>query len=81
MTVNLFGRANSFSASVEKIKSVFGVGCVWALRPTREGNTVVLAFRSVPEVTREVLSQRADAIESRWGLPAKKWLKLLQTYV
>jgi hypothetical protein len=31
----------------------------------------------VPAVMREVLTQRADAIESRWELPAKKWLKLL----
>jgi spermidine synthase len=81
MTVNLFGRDNSYKASLEKIKQVFGVSCVWAFAPTREGNTVVMAFRTAPEVTREVLMQRADAIESRWAegnLPAKKWLKLLK---
>ena len=77
MTVNLFGRDNSYKASLEKIKLAFGADCVWAFKPTREGNTVVLAFRTAPVVTREVLIQRADAIESRWELPAKKWLKLL----
>jgi len=81
VTVNLFGRHNSFASSVEKIKSAFGADSVWAFKPTREGNTIVMAFRTAPVVTREVLSQRADAIESRWGLPAKKWLKLLQTYI
>jgi spermidine synthase len=77
MTVNLFGRDNSYKTSLEKIKQAFGADCVWAFKPTREGNTVVMAFRTAPDVTREVLTQRADAIESRWELPAKKWLKLL----
>jgi spermidine synthase len=81
MTVNLFGRNNSYKASLEKINQAFGAGCVWAFPPTREGNTVVVAFRTKPEVPRDVLVQRADAIESRWAdgnLPAKKWLKLLK---
>jgi spermidine synthase len=43
MTVNLFGRASSFDRSVEKISAAFGKDAVWAFRPTREGNTVVLA--------------------------------------
>jgi spermidine synthase len=78
MTVNLFGRDNSYQASLEKIKQAFGAACVWAFQPAREGNTVVMAFRTAPDVTQEVLVQRADAIESRWELPAKKWLKLLK---
>jgi spermidine synthase len=81
MTVNLFGRDNSYKASLEKVKQAFGVDCVWAFSPTREGNTVVMAFRTKPDVSRDVLLQRADAIESRWAdgnLPAKKWLKLLK---
>jgi spermidine synthase len=77
MTVNLFGRDNSYKASLEKIKQVFGADCVWAFKPTREGNTVVMAFRTAPNVSREVLAQRAEAIDSRWELPAKKWMKLL----
>jgi spermidine synthase len=82
MTVNLFGRDNSYLASLDKIKTAFGAECVWAFKPTREGNTVIMAFRSAVDThniaTREVLAQRADAIESRWGLPAKKWLKNLK---
>src|ERR1035437_5927976 len=45
MTVNLFGRASSFARSVEKISAAFGADAVWAFKPTREGNTVVLAQR------------------------------------
>jgi spermidine synthase len=78
MTVNLFGRDNSYALSLSKIKQVFGTDCVWAFQPTREGNTVVMAFRNAPAISAEVLAQRADAIESRWELPAKKWLKLLK---
>ncbi len=77
MSVNLFGRNHSYAASLQKIEQAFGVHCVWTFPPTREGNTVVLAFRQAPNVDKEVLSQRADAIESRWELPAKKWVKLL----
>jgi spermidine synthase len=43
MTVNLFGRASSFERSVEKISAAFGKEAVWAFKPTREGNTVVMA--------------------------------------
>lgn len=78
MTVNLFGRSNSFGLSLSKIKAAFGADCVWAFQPTREGNTVVLAFRMPPRVDPDVLLQRADSIESRWELPAKKWLKALK---
>ncbi len=78
MAVNLFGRDNSYKASLEKIKLAFGADCVWAFAPTREGNTVVMAFRTASNTPQDVLAQRADAIESRWELPAKKWLKLLK---
>jgi spermidine synthase len=82
MTVNLFGRHHSFAASLASIQAAFGSECVWIFKPTKEGNTVVLAFKTKPDTdlvqTREVLTQRADAIESRWGLPANKWLKMLK---
>lgn len=78
MTVNLFGRASSFERSVEKISAAFGKDAVWAFRPTREGNTVVLAQRQPSRPRRELLMARADAIESRWGLPADKWVRVLR---
>ena len=78
MSVNLFGRSNSYAASIQKMQAAFGVDCVWAFQPTREGNTVVLAFRNAPRVDPDVLAQRADSIEPRWELPAKKWLKALK---
>ena len=78
MTVNLFGRDSSYLRSLEKIAESFGPEAVWAFKPTREGNTVVTAQREPTRPERTELVQRADVIESRFGLPAKKWLRLFK---
>lgn len=78
MTVNLFGRSASFTRSAARIAKVFGSDQVWHLTPTREGNTIVVAARGIEVPSREVLEQRADHIESRHELPARKWLKLVR---
>ena len=78
MAVNLFGRDTSFAASAARIASAFGLDQVWSLRPTREGNTVVIAGRGVVVPDRDTLSARADTIESRFGLPARKWLRMVR---
>jgi spermidine synthase len=80
MTVNLFGRDASFERSAALIAGAFGTGQVWQLAPTREGNTVVVAARGVDLPDRETLSARAEAIQSRFGLPARKWLRLVRPY-
>lgn len=78
MTVNLFGRSASFARSALRIARVFGSDQVWSLAPTKEGNTIVVAARGVPVPHREVLEQRAANIESRFKLPAGKWLRLVR---
>ena len=78
MTVNLFGRSSSFQSSVDKITAVFGEAAVWAFKPTREGNTIVLAQRTPVRPKREELQQRAQEIETRFGLPASKWLRVFK---
>ncbi|NQW94530.1 MAG: spermidine synthase [Polaromonas sp.] len=81
MTVNLFGRNASYEQSLGKIAEAFGPQAVWAFRPTKEGNTVVLAQREPTRPERVDLALRAADIESRWGLPAKKWLRLFKPVV
>ena len=81
MTVNLFGRASSFARSVEKISAAFGAEAVWAFKPTREGNTVVLAQRTPTRPKREVLTPRADVIQTRWKLPATKWARVFKPMI
>lgn len=78
MTVNLFGRDASFAASLERIVAAFGAASVWHLRPTREGNTVVVATRGAALPDRATLTARAAHIEARLGLPARKWLRMIR---
>lgn len=78
MTVNLFGRSSSFEQSLARIVAAFGAGAVWAFKPTREGNTIVLALREPQQATRAVLAERAETIQTRWGLPAPKWLRVFK---
>ncbi len=78
MTVNLFGRSSSYEESVKRIAGVFGHDALWSFRPTREGNTIVLALRTPQHPTREALAGRAETIETRWGLPARKWLRVFK---
>ncbi len=78
MAVNLFGRSSSFQSSVDKIAVAFGTDAIWSFKPTREGNTVVLAQRRMLRPKRQQLLARAAAIESRWGLPASKWVRVLK---
>ena len=75
MTVNLFGRSSSYAKSVEKIAAAFGKEAVWAFKPTREGNTVVLAQRTPSRPKRAELAERAEIIQTQWGLPATKWIR------
>ena len=80
MTVNLFGRTASFERSAGYIAAAFGADQVWSLRPTREGNTVVVATRGVTVPGRDELSARAANIERRYGLPARKWLRMVRPW-
>lgn len=76
--VNLFGRAASFEASAARIAAAFGAAQCWSLRPTREGNTVVVATRAAMLPEREELLARAAAVERRFGLPARKWVAMMR---
>lgn len=78
MTVNLFGRDASYERSSARVASVFGRDQVWSMRPTREGNTVLIGGRGVQVPDREALLARAATIEDRCGLPARKWLRMVR---
>jgi spermidine synthase len=78
MTVNLFGRSSSFARSVEKISAAFGKEALWAFKPTREGNTVVMAQRTPSRPKRALLAERAEIIQTQWGLPATKWPRVFK---
>ena len=83
MSVNLFGRHASFHDSIKRMAVAFGSDQVWSLRPTREGNTVVVAGRGVVVPGREALKLRAAALEKRFlklGLRAREWLRMVRPH-
>ena len=79
MVVNLFGRASSYGESLDRIVAAFGQDCVWVFKPTREGNSIVLALREPQRPGRAALAERAETIQTRWGLPAPKWLRVFKS--
>ena len=78
LSVNLFGRDASFETSAAHVAAAFGSGRVFSLTPTREGNTVVLALKSGTFPERDELVARAENIETRLALPARKWVRMLR---
>ncbi len=78
MTVNLFGRDASFERSAGRIAAAFGPQAVFALRPTKEGNTIVVATKNFTFPDRVTLAARAENIETRFALPARKWLRMIR---
>lgn len=80
MSVNLFGRDASFDRSAARIAAAFGADHMVMFKPTTEGNTIVMAWRDFVLPAREVLAERAETLQTRWKLPARKWVKLLSAY-
>ena len=78
MAVNLFGRDASFEASAARIVGAFGADRVFHLAPTKEGNTIVLALKSDTLPGRAELAARAENIETRLALPARRWARMLR---
>jgi hypothetical protein len=60
---------------------VFREDAVWDFKPTREGNTIVMAQRVPSRPSREVLQARAEQLEQQHGWPASKWLKMFKPQV
>lgn len=78
MLVNLFGRSSSYERSLGHIRQAFGADAIWAFKPTREGNTVVLALKTPQFPTQDHWQARAAIIEKRWRLPAPQWLRIFR---
>jgi spermidine synthase len=82
MSVNLFGRNANFDRSLGRIGRAFGHAAaadrVRTVRPTAEGNTTVIALRDSTWPSRDELVTRAENIETRFGLPARRWVRLLR---
>ena len=78
MTVNLFGRDASFERSAARIVAAFGAAQVFSMRPTKEGNTVIVALKGAPMPDAPTFVARVRHIESRFKLKASQWLPLIR---
>jgi len=77
MSVNLFGEHESFPRNMANLGSAFD-GRLLMLPEIDEGNRIVLAFCGPPLiVTAEQLLERAQDLESRYRLPARRWARAL----
>ena len=83
MAVNLFGRHASFAESIARIATAFGSEATWSLRPTRQGNSVVVAARGAALPGRPELLARAAQLEQRFGrlrLMARQWPRMIRAF-
>ena len=73
MTVNLFGDHPSFAKNLKAMR--YGFDHVICLPEVHDGNVVALCFKSRPAASADALAARAAAIVGATKLPAKSWLK------
>jgi spermidine synthase len=78
MTVNVFGRDSNLAQSAQRIAAAFGQAQVRTLEPTAAGNMIVMAIKSPTFPDSNLLAARARSIETRFHLPARKWLPLIR---
>ena len=77
LTVNLFGAHASFERNIRNLSQAFE-GRLLSLPQIDAGNQIVLAFKGPRlEVSIEQLLARAEALETQYRLPAKKWVRSL----
>ncbi len=77
LSVNLFGQHESFDRNIENLRRAFDDRIV-LLPEIDAGNQIVLAFSGPPlAITPARLLARAEEVESRYGLPARRWARSL----
>ncbi len=80
LVINLFGRHSSFAHSMQQLSDVFEPECLWAFAPTKEGNTVVMAFAQRQTMTAALATERAAEVRRRWGIKNGDWVQRLRTW-
>lgn len=77
LSVNLFGHHESFEHNIENLRQAFDDRLV-LLPEIDAGNQIVLAFTGPPlAITPAQLLMRAEQVEARYGLPARRWARAL----
>jgi spermidine synthase len=80
LAVNLFGRHESFDRNITNLSAAFDDRVV-LLPEIDAGNQIVLAFTGPPlAVTPAQLLERAEWVEGKYGLPARRWARSLMRH-
>jgi spermidine synthase len=79
MTVNLFCDYPDHLKNLRAMEEAFEA-VAW-LPEVHDGNIVAIAFKEAPSVDFSALYQRAQMLERLLGLPAKKWVDGLQSWM
>lgn len=75
LTVNLFGAHESFARNIRNLSKAFD-GRLLFLPQIDLGNQIVIAFKGpTMQATLNQLLARAEEVESRFGLPARRWVR------
>jgi len=78
MTVNLFGDHPSYNKNYKAMRYAFAD--TLCLAPVHEGNVVVVAFKTRPELDFKALHERAAQITAATRLPTKSWVNGMQAW-
>lgn len=77
LSVNLFGRHESYGRNIDNLSKAFDDRLV-LLPEIDAGNQIVLAFSGPPlAITPAELLARAETVEAQYGLPARRWARAL----
>ncbi|MFD4839216.1 spermidine synthase [Achromobacter sp. NPDC058515] len=77
VAVNLFGRHESFGKNIDNLSKAFDDRVV-LLPEVDAGNQIVLAFSGPRlEISPAELLARAEVVEAKYGLPARRWARAL----
>jgi spermidine synthase len=77
MTVNLFGDHPSFAKNIKAMRFAFDQ--VICLPEVHDGNVVALCFEEKRAIDTKALAARAAQIQAQTKLPAKSWVKGIET--
>lgn len=82
MVINLFGRDARFADSLARIQKVFGKQAVWQFKPTKEGNTIVLAHNNgkqniLTDAQWQAQIDRIAQLDTTNSLKSHLWHKVL----
>lgn len=74
IVTNLFSADASYETSLEHLRMVFGADALWQFKPTKEGNTIVLAEKKPRKLGLAEYVSRCQELQNRYGLDTQPWL-------